>query len=147
MDNMNNSSNRTNRRLLILKGTALGSLAASLPGKRAEAAAGVAPPAGTPDNIHQVQRATDSDPRDAAGSGRGRANTTDSDPRDGAGAGRGAARRVTDSDPRDGAGTGRGSSGRATNDTDPNDRGGMGRGGRGATDNDPRDGAGQGRGR
>ena len=137
---------RLNRRLLILKATAIGGIAATLAAE-AVAAANLAPtPGGLPEPVVPVQRATDSDPNDAAGSGRGRRNTTDSDPNDGAGAGRGAARRVTDSDPRDGAGAGRGN-GRATNDNDPTDRGGMGRGGRGATDNDPNDSPGRGRGR
>ncbi len=143
---MDHVTPRLARRLLILKASALGGIATTLAGK-APAAASLPPaPVRPVDAVLPAQRATDSDPTDTAGNGRGRRNTTDSDPRDSAGQGRGAARRVTDSDPRDSAGAGRGS-GRAASDSDPNDRAGMGRGGRGATDTDPRDAAGSGRGR
>lgn len=119
---------RLSRRLVISRGSAVVGLGAAI----AAAVPGEA----------QAQRATDNDPNDAAGRGRGGRGTTDNDPRDSAGAGRGSSRGTTDRDPNDGPGAGRG--GRGATDNDPRDAAGRGRG---VTDSDPSDGPGRGRGR
>lgn len=97
-------------------------------------------------------QATDSDPSDPVGRGRGgsRSGVTDGDPSDPVGRGRGGTRSGTsDSDPSDPIGRGRGTGARSGHtDGDPTDPIGNGRGGgtrSGLTDSDPTDPSGNGR--
>ena len=120
---------RLGRRLLVLRLATIGGATAALPGCIA----------GPPGYVGRpVLAATDADPSDGPGRGRGtyaapvRHGPTDNDPSDGPGRGRGAYahRGVTDNDPSDGVGHGRltrAPARRAATDNDPSDDVGYGR--------------------
>ena len=120
---------RLSRRLLVLQGLA-----------GAAGAAMTLPLAGSA----RAQGATDNDPDDPPGQGRGGGGATDNDPGDppgrGRGGGGGGGRGVTDNDPDDPPGGGRRGGGGGVTDQDPSDPPGRGRGNRRrAIDSDPTD--------